>query len=417
MPPSASATFARCWSPRRQRRQHGRGQSALRRQRLGAPARATSALGTKTEIKNLNSFRFVAARHRVRDRAAHRVLEAADGRRRRPGCGTRRRRDRLDAEQGRGARLSLFPGAGPAAACLDAAWIAAVTPALPELPDARRRRFVEQYHLPEYDAGVLTQSMPLADYFEARRRAAAERQSRQQLGDGGADAQAERDPRGHRRRRRSPPAALGGADRADRRRRHHRTDGQGAYSRRCTRPADEPAEIVAAEGLGRDRRRQSAIDRAGRRGARTPSAARSPTIAPARRSAFGFLVGQVDEGARRQARIRPRERAAAPARSKRTRSMIEAQHLSKVYSRGVYALRELSLRIDKGEFIFLTGPSGAGKSTLLRLLLRQEVPTRGPDRRRRARSRDADARAGADIPPLARLRLPGLPADAEQDRA
>jgi len=48
-----------------------------------------------------------------------------------------------------------------------------------------------------------------------------------------------------------------------------------------------------------------------------------------------------------------------------------------MYSRGVYALRELSLRIDKGEFVFLTGPSGAGKSTLLRLLLRQEVPSEG----------------------------------------
>ena len=57
--------------------------------------------------------------------------------------------------------------------------------------------------------------------------------------------------------------------------------------------------------------------------------------------------------------------------------MIEAQKVSKVYSRGVYALRELSLRVDKGEFVFLTGPSGAGKSTLLRLLLRQEIPTEG----------------------------------------
>ena len=57
--------------------------------------------------------------------------------------------------------------------------------------------------------------------------------------------------------------------------------------------------------------------------------------------------------------------------------MIEAQKISKMYSRGVYALRELSLRIDKGEFVFLTGPSGAGKSTLLRLLLRQDVPSEG----------------------------------------
>ncbi len=48
-----------------------------------------------------------------------------------------------------------------------------------------------------------------------------------------------------------------------------------------------------------------------------------------------------------------------------------------MYTRGVYALRDLTLSIDKGEFVFLTGPSGAGKSTLLRLLLRQDVPSEG----------------------------------------
>src|SRR6266851_4137379 len=57
--------------------------------------------------------------------------------------------------------------------------------------------------------------------------------------------------------------------------------------------------------------------------------------------------------------------------------MIESSHLSKVYRRGVYALHDLLLNIEKGEFLFLTGPSGSGKSTLLRLLLREEVPTEG----------------------------------------
>ena len=58
-------------------------------------------------------------------------------------------------------------------------------------------------------------------------------------------------------------------------------------------------------------------------------------------------------------------------------SLIETIHLSKLYNRGVYALRDLSLTVDKGEFIFLTGPSGAGKSTLLRLLLREDLPSEG----------------------------------------
>jgi len=57
--------------------------------------------------------------------------------------------------------------------------------------------------------------------------------------------------------------------------------------------------------------------------------------------------------------------------------VIESYHLSKLYNRGVYALRDLTLNIDKGEFLFLTGPSGAGKSTFLRLMLREELPTQG----------------------------------------
>jgi len=57
--------------------------------------------------------------------------------------------------------------------------------------------------------------------------------------------------------------------------------------------------------------------------------------------------------------------------------VIETYHLSKLYSRGVYALHDLSLTIDKGDFVFLTGPSGAGKSTFLRLLLRAELPSEG----------------------------------------
>jgi cell division transport system ATP-binding protein len=57
--------------------------------------------------------------------------------------------------------------------------------------------------------------------------------------------------------------------------------------------------------------------------------------------------------------------------------VIQTHALGKEYGRGLYALRDVNLTVDKGEFVFLTGPSGAGKSTLLRLLLLQEKPTEG----------------------------------------
>ena len=57
--------------------------------------------------------------------------------------------------------------------------------------------------------------------------------------------------------------------------------------------------------------------------------------------------------------------------------MIETQSLGKMYGRGMYALRDLNLKVDRGEFAFLTGPSGAGKSTFLRLLLLEERPSEG----------------------------------------
>ena len=59
------------------------------------------------------------------------------------------------------------------------------------------------------------------------------------------------------------------------------------------------------------------------------------------------------------------------------RPIIDISGLSKLYARGLPALRELSMSVERGEFIFLTGPSGAGKSTLLRLLLLQDRPTNG----------------------------------------
>jgi cell division transport system ATP-binding protein len=57
--------------------------------------------------------------------------------------------------------------------------------------------------------------------------------------------------------------------------------------------------------------------------------------------------------------------------------VIDIEGLSKVYARDVFALDDITIRVGRGEFAFLTGASGAGKTTLLRILLRQELPTGG----------------------------------------
>jgi cell division transport system ATP-binding protein len=57
--------------------------------------------------------------------------------------------------------------------------------------------------------------------------------------------------------------------------------------------------------------------------------------------------------------------------------MIVFESVTKVYEPRVVALEDISLTIDKGEFVFVVGPSGSGKSTMMRLLLRELEPTTG----------------------------------------
>ena len=77
--------------------------------------------------------------------------------------------------------------------------------------------------------------------------------------------------------------------------------------------------------------------------------------------------------------------------------MIRFENVSKTYKNGSPALKDITLDIEKGEFVFLVGASGSGKTTFIRLLLREELPDRGHI-----------WEAGRDIVDLPKWRVPYL---------
>jgi len=127
----------------------------------------TEALGVKTEVKNLNSFRHVARALEFEIERQVNALNAGQ---------TLKQQTRLwDVSAGQTVLMRTkeeaddyryFPEPDLPPLVIDPQWVEQIKRTLPELPEARRRRLVAQYHLPDYDAGVLTQSMALADYFE-----------------------------------------------------------------------------------------------------------------------------------------------------------------------------------------------------------------------------------------------------------
>ena len=57
--------------------------------------------------------------------------------------------------------------------------------------------------------------------------------------------------------------------------------------------------------------------------------------------------------------------------------MLDLENVSKIYTGGNVALRNISIHIDPGEFVFIVGPSGAGKSTFIKMLFREVLPSAG----------------------------------------
>jgi aspartyl-tRNA(Asn)/glutamyl-tRNA(Gln) amidotransferase subunit B len=129
--------------------------------------------GTRCEIKNVNSFRFV---EKAIEYEIERQIEVIEG------GGKIVQETRLydaDKDQTRPMRSKeeamdyrYFPDPDLPPLVVDEALIAQVRATLPELPDAKRERFMKEYGLNRYDAGVLTASKAMSEYYEAAVRAA-----------------------------------------------------------------------------------------------------------------------------------------------------------------------------------------------------------------------------------------------------
>jgi aspartyl-tRNA(Asn)/glutamyl-tRNA(Gln) amidotransferase subunit B len=123
--------------------------------------------GTRTELKNINSFRFV---QKAIDFEIERQIEVIES------GGRVVQETRLwNADEDRTVSMRskeeahdyrYFPDPDLPLLVVDAEWIRQIDLSMPELPESRRRRFVEEYALSEYDAGVLATTRALADFFE-----------------------------------------------------------------------------------------------------------------------------------------------------------------------------------------------------------------------------------------------------------
>ena len=128
----------------------------------------STELGAKVEVKNMNSFRAVYSALVYEKERQVRLVEAGE---RIPQETRGWVDDRAVTVSQRSKEYAsdyrYFPEPDLPPLAIDAAWTKEIQSGLPELPQARKDRFVEMYGLPIYDAGLLTSSKPSADFFEA----------------------------------------------------------------------------------------------------------------------------------------------------------------------------------------------------------------------------------------------------------
>jgi aspartyl-tRNA(Asn)/glutamyl-tRNA(Gln) amidotransferase subunit B len=132
-----------------------------------------AALGVKTEVKNLNSFRYLerALEYEI-DRQIGILRDGGDVVQETRLWSTASNRTIVMRTKEEAHDYRYFPEPDLPPLTVDAAWIEQIARAMPMLPEARKRDFIERYRLPEYDAALLTTSRTLADYFDAAAAAA-----------------------------------------------------------------------------------------------------------------------------------------------------------------------------------------------------------------------------------------------------
>ena len=130
--------------------------------------KGTTKLGTKAEIKNMNSFKAV---QKALEYEVERQIDVLEE-------GGRIVQETRTWDEAKGVTVSMrskeeandyryFPEPDLVPMVVEEEWINNIKQSLPELPDARRKRLVENYGLPDYDARVITNSKSLAEYFDA----------------------------------------------------------------------------------------------------------------------------------------------------------------------------------------------------------------------------------------------------------